>query len=265
MKILGVFFCTVSVIHYNWQSTLAKLAKALNLWKARSLSFIGKALIENISVSVSFFHLARFLSLPAWVLARANQLVWNFFSGLRIGTVSRNTCSLLSPGVGGLSSCNLRLKRQALSLSLLFSIISNPDDSSFFLCKYFVGHRLSSARAEWGWLRDMSALSAASPTPFSDSCLRLLPQLSTIAAVSDLSSRTIYSCFLSPIVSSPVLPFQWSRLVPRSFSLDAHWSLVRDGFSVAHCLESCQSKELPEILGVYRFWYLYLLPSARDH
>ena len=34
--------------------------------------------------------------------------------------------------VGGLGICNLKLKCQALLLSLVISTISNPDDSSFF-------------------------------------------------------------------------------------------------------------------------------------
>ena len=120
MKILGVCFGTLPVERDNWQPKLEKLQKALNLWKSRSLSFIGKALIVNILGFSKFFYLGRFLPLPAWVLARANQLVWNFLWGSRIETVSRNACSL-SPCVGGLGISNLRLKCQgtfAVSVSL---------------------------------------------------------------------------------------------------------------------------------------------------
>ena len=44
MKILDVVFrkCTEQD---NWQLKLAKLEKHLNLWKSRSLSFIGKSII----------------------------------------------------------------------------------------------------------------------------------------------------------------------------------------------------------------------------
>lgn len=125
------------------------------------------------------------------MLVRVNQLVWDFIWGSCIKPVSRNTCSLHS-SVGGLSICNLSLKCQALRLSLLVTTISNFDDSSFFLCKYFVGHRLASMRAEWAWLRDMSTLSAAFPTPFYHSCLYLLPQVSRISTVSYLTSERIF-------------------------------------------------------------------------
>ena len=51
--------------------------------------------------------------------------------------------------VGRLGVSNLRLKCQALSFSLLVSVVSDPEDSCFFfLCKYFVGRHLASAQAE---------------------------------------------------------------------------------------------------------------------
>ena len=157
MKILGVVFGTTPVELDNWQPKIEKLIKALNLWKFRSLSFIGKALIVNVLGFSKFLYLGRVLPLPAWVLARVNQLVWDFIWGSRIEPVSRNTCSLRS-SVGGLSVCNLSLQCQALRLSLLVTTISNVDDSSFFLCKYFVGRCLASMRAEWAWLHDCNSI-----------------------------------------------------------------------------------------------------------
>ena len=48
MRILGVIFGTISTEHLNWQPKLEKLEKSLNLWKSRSLSLPGKALIINM-------------------------------------------------------------------------------------------------------------------------------------------------------------------------------------------------------------------------
>ena len=45
MKILGAVFGTVPTKDLNWQPKLEKLEKSLSLWKSRSLSFPGKALI----------------------------------------------------------------------------------------------------------------------------------------------------------------------------------------------------------------------------
>ena len=48
MKVLGVFFGTIPVELDNWMPKINKLEKALNLWRARSLSLKGKALIINV-------------------------------------------------------------------------------------------------------------------------------------------------------------------------------------------------------------------------
>ena len=59
MKILGVVFGTVPTETDNWQPKINKLEKALNLWKSRSLSFIGKGLLINVVGLSKFFYLAR--------------------------------------------------------------------------------------------------------------------------------------------------------------------------------------------------------------
>ena len=97
---LGVFFGTIPVEQDNWQARINKLEKSLNLWKSRSLSFIGKSLIINV-----FFYLAKVLIPLPWVLSRGNQLVWPFLWGSKIETVSRNTC-YLPHSSGGLHVSN---------------------------------------------------------------------------------------------------------------------------------------------------------------
>ena len=57
-------------------------------------------------------------------------------------TVSRNTSFVKSQSGGpGLDNFDLRCK--SLRLVAMASSLSSPSDSSFFLCKYFVGRRLS--------------------------------------------------------------------------------------------------------------------------
>ena len=65
------------------------------------------------------------------------------------------------------------------------STLSSPRDSSFFLCKYFVGRRLSHLRPEWAFLSDNSAPSAFSPFSLYDSCLSILSEI----ADTELSSK----------------------------------------------------------------------------
>ena len=50
------------------------------------------------------------------------------------------------------------------------SVLNSPEDSCFFMPKYFVGRRLSCLRTEWLSPRDNSASSAVFPTPFYEAC-----------------------------------------------------------------------------------------------
>ena len=199
MKILGVVFGTVPVEQDNWQPKLNKLEKSLNLWKSRSLSFVGKSLVVNVLGLSELLYLAKTLIMPNWVLSRVNQLIWPFIWGSCMETVARNTC-FLQPISGGINLSNFKLKCNALKLSSLVSVIDSPEDSSFFFTKYFVGRRLSMLRQQWSDLRDNSAPSAAVVTSFYEACLNIL------AAISDnfdLTSKKIYASLLSQSSSPP--------------------------------------------------------------
>lgn len=54
MKVLGVWFGTVSVEQDNWQPKINKFEKSITLCKSRSLSPLGKAMLINI-ISFSKF------------------------------------------------------------------------------------------------------------------------------------------------------------------------------------------------------------------
>ena len=62
-----------------------KLEKALNLWKMRLFSLLGKALVINILGFSKVLYLAKVLIVPSWVFARVNSIVWPFFMGLQNG------------------------------------------------------------------------------------------------------------------------------------------------------------------------------------
>ena len=65
MKILGVVFGVVDTEQDNWQPKLNMLEKSLNLWKSRSLSVLGKALVVNALGLSKLIYLARVVVLPA--------------------------------------------------------------------------------------------------------------------------------------------------------------------------------------------------------
>ena len=140
-------------------------------------------------------------------------------------TVSRNTCYLKILD-GGINLINFKLKAQALCLAGMVSIINSPCDSSFFFCKYFAGRLMSSLRPMWAHLRDNSSPSAALPSLFYRSCL------DTLSAVGncDLTAKALYCKLLSIGSSPPILHQLWAQFIGSGFSLNGHWSLVRDFF-----------------------------------
>ena len=220
MKILGVFFGTVPVEIHNWQSKINKLEKLLNLWKSRSLSLIGKCLILNILGLSKFLYLAKILVPPAWVLHRVNQLIWPFLWGSKIETVSRNACYLPALS-GGLYITNLDLKCEALCLSSVISMINSPEDSSFFLCKYFLGSFLAPLCAEWRFLRH--------PTYFYTKCLSSFSKLDNlVTANSPLSTKCFYQQLLNNLSSPPILPYRWLAVLGPGLVMKDHWARVRD-------------------------------------
>ena len=145
MKIMGVVFGTIPKEHFNWQPKLEKLEKSLNLWKSRSLSLPGKTLIINTLGLSKLLYLPEFLLFQNGSLRGLMPLIWPFLWGSKMETVSRNTCSLKLK-FEGVNLDNLVSKAQALRLAGMASVLNSPDDSSFFLCKYFLGRRLSSLR-----------------------------------------------------------------------------------------------------------------------
>ena len=226
MKILGVTFGTVNVEQDNWQPKLNKLEKSLNLWKARSLSLLGTCLVVNILGFSKFLYLAKVLPTPSWVFSKINQLTWPFIWGSHIETVSRQTF-FLPVKLGGCNLCNLKLKCDSLRVASMVSTVDSPDDNSFYLCKYFVGRRLSSLPPQWSTLRDNLTPSAISVTPFYESCLSVLSLFDDNV---DLRAKKIYAFLLKRGSSPPLLPGFWASFLG-PFSLDSFWKFVRDDFT----------------------------------
>ena len=222
MKILGVIFGVVDTEQDNWQPKLKKLEKSINLWKSRSLSLLGKSLVVNVSGLSKLVYLARVFVLPSWVLSCVNRLTWPFIWNSRMETVSRDACYLKTQS-GGLGLDNFDLRCKSLRLAGMASTLGSPSDSSFFLCKYFVGRRLS-LRPEWDFLSDNSAPSAFFPSSVYDSCLSILSEI----ADTERSSKKVYSKLLQSNSAGPILPHHWAAFVGPAFQLSKHWSLVRD-------------------------------------
>ena len=227
MKVLGVFFGTTPVEQDNWMPKINKLEKALNLWRSRSLSLLGKALIINVLGFSKLLYLAKVLLVPPWVFARINSIVWPFLWGCKMETVSRNTCYLKVKN-GGINLVNLKLKCQALRVAGMISTLNNLLDSSFYLCRFYVGRRLSTLRSEWRSLTSNLIPNAVLPSTFYSDCINVL---SSVRLVDDnLNSKVFYNLLLSKESSSPLLSWHWTPVLGPGFSLSGHWSRVRDDF-----------------------------------
>ena len=81
----GVWFSNglVNVDPDNWLPRIFKLESHINLWKCRSLSFVGKVLVINILRASKFWFLAKVLPTPEWVVSRFKKLVFPFLWGLK--------------------------------------------------------------------------------------------------------------------------------------------------------------------------------------
>ena len=228
MKILGVFFGTIPVEQDNWMPKINKLEKALHLWRMRSLSLLGKALVINILGFSKLLYLAKVLIVPSWVFARVNSIVWPFLWGCRMETVARNTCYLKVKD-GGINLLNLRMKCQALRVAGMISILANLSDSSFYLCRFYVGRRLSTLRPEWRSLTSNLVPNAVLPSKFYSDCISVLSSLRLTDE--NFNCKTFYNLLLSKESSSPLLSRHWTPVLGPGFSPTNLWSRVRDNFS----------------------------------
>ena len=164
-------------------------------------------MVVNVLGLSKLLYVMRTLIMPNWVFSRVYQLIWPFIWGSRLEMVVQNTC-FLKPVSGGIGLSNFKLKCDALKLSLV-SVIDLPENSSFFLSKYFVGRHLSTFRQQWSVLHDHWVPSAAVVTPLYDACLNIL---AAIGDNVDLTSKKIYACLLLQSSSPPHLTWTMGPL-----------------------------------------------------
>ena len=109
-------------------------------------------------------------------VSQFNKLIFSFLWGSKIKTIARKTLSvpLLQ---GGLGLIDFVSKSKALKLSLISTLIDNPDTKAFFLLKYFLGSHLARLREGWSHLRDNFSPSALTPTSYYQVCLKNLTTL----------------------------------------------------------------------------------------
>ena len=95
------------------------------------------------------------------------------------------------------------------------------------MCRYFVATSICSLCTEWRHLRSNSLTNASSPTIFYSECINILAKVSD----AELNFRAIYNNLLAIESPPPLLPRQWAHMIGPGFSIDRHWSRVRDAFT----------------------------------
>ncbi|KAK2546823.1 Zinc finger CCHC domain-containing protein 3 [Acropora cervicornis] len=108
-------------------------------------------------------------------------------------------------------------RKKPLKLSTMFTTISRPHLSAFYLLKYFVGSQLARFRSDWAHLKDNSTPSAISPSPSYLYCLNIFKHL--ITRISDVdsfqfTSKFCYRELLKDTATKPIVPIQWSVGLP---------------------------------------------------
>ncbi|CAB1347335.1 unnamed protein product [Coregonus sp. 'balchen'] len=89
LKILWVLFETPRSATLNWNRSIAVVQRKLGMWRARSLSFIGKVLVLKVDVLPSLLYMAFVYPLPASLRRPLVRLVFQFMWGGRLERVAR--------------------------------------------------------------------------------------------------------------------------------------------------------------------------------
>lgn len=64
IKILGVKFYHKDSANHNWEETIVKVKKKLNIWKGRKLSIMGRGLVVRVDLLSSLIYLALIFPIP---------------------------------------------------------------------------------------------------------------------------------------------------------------------------------------------------------
>lgn len=81
LKVLGGVIGPGNVEEDNWHSRIVAVENVLQSWKARTLSYQGRALVVNVLALSRIWYVASIFYVPAWVVQELNILVWVFLEG----------------------------------------------------------------------------------------------------------------------------------------------------------------------------------------
>lgn len=92
----------------NWRPRIVAVENVLQSWKARTLSYQGRALVVNALALSRIWYMASIFGVPAWVVWELNILVFGFFWKGNLELVARRVVVQASC-FGGFSVVSVQL------------------------------------------------------------------------------------------------------------------------------------------------------------
>ena len=125
LKILGVSFMAEGAARANWEERLTLARRKMGLWKARSLSFLGKVLALKVDVLPSLLYLAHVYPMPRNMRRGLTRDVFNLVWGGRYEYVRREVM-YLGKDKGGRDVPDFPLKLDCLFFAQLCARLAAP-------------------------------------------------------------------------------------------------------------------------------------------
>ncbi|KAI4900112.1 hypothetical protein NFI96_030424, partial [Prochilodus magdalenae] len=125
LKILGVSFMVEGAARANWEERLTLARRKMGLWKARSLSFLGKVLALKVDVLPSLLYLAHVYPMPRNMRRGLTRDVFNLVWGGRYEYVRREVM-YLGKDKGGRDVPDFPLKLDCLFFAQLCARLAAP-------------------------------------------------------------------------------------------------------------------------------------------
>ena len=231
IKVLGVFIGHGDMAEANWRPRIDAVARCLDAWRSRALSFSGKAIIINMLALSRIWYVASLVHMPLWVLSELERLVFNFFWSGKRDLVARNV--LFHPKeAGGFSVVSIRYKVFSLLLQWV-KRLSLASNGWVYLLTYWLLDRHGVPPV--AFFANVSSFHPAPLPVFYVSLVQAWVALGGTLSSSDLVvsvsgsvfpviSLTCKSTYLLFLLSNPCVPHCVSKFFPSFGVLD--WSMV---------------------------------------
>ena len=225
LKVLGAFIGPGDLEEDNWRPRLTAIENTLNAWRARHLSYRGRALVINALGLSRIWYLASVIPVPDWVVRELNSLVFKFFWKGKVDLVAR-TVVVQPCCAGGFGVVSIQLKVYALLVQWVRRFVVSSSSWALFFrlhCHACFGQSpwdVLSGPAPFDpgglppFYRDLLLAWKAVDGAFSAAKTALVIGVSSglvSAPVSGVSTKSVYTYLLSEHCSDPHCVAKFAR------------------------------------------------------